>query len=159
MSSPGLVFIAFEPRDGTFRGLLALEGLAVVKGDPEVLLRQATAEYAGLVRALRAMKAEIDSHRQLRTRLPARKVWRVGDAVLTFARHLESWSLRIDGLYDHVSRDVGLKRKWLEKALTLRRHLPDERLIPVTLNWGRLEKGTRKAAERLRRAQLANDRK
>jgi hypothetical protein len=58
-------------------------------------------------------------------------------------------ALEIEDLYAHLVRDVGAKRKWLEKAIILRRYVPREDMIPADLNWGRIEKGTRRAAEKI----------
>jgi len=63
---------------------------------------------------------------------------------------LAELSLEIDDVYKHLVRDLGAKRKWLEKAIIFRRYLPTQDLIPQSLNWGRCEKGTRRVAERLR---------
>ena len=99
---------------------------------------------------MRSVVREIEAYRRSHTPTPARKIWELGDAIFKLNEELERVSLQIDGLYEHLVRDLTVKRKWLEKVIIFRRHLPDDNLIPESLNWGRCEKGTRKVAERLR---------
>ena len=81
--------------------------------------------------------------------MPARDVWKVGDVVFKLTEDLRSLALEVDDLYAHLTRDIGVKRKWLEKAIILRRYVPDRKAIPAQLNWGRIEKGTKRSAERI----------
>jgi hypothetical protein len=145
-----LAFVAFQPRDGQFVALLSIEGLLTGDKDPEAVLRTAAKVYERSILRMKSLVAEIQAYRARRKLVPARKVWRMGDAIFGLQSDLEKLALQIDRLYDHLARDLGAKRKWLEKAVILRRYLPDEALIPQSLNWGRCEKGTRQVAERLR---------
>jgi len=150
MTSDKLTFVAFEPRDGQFVALLSIEGLFSSDRDPEAVLRKAAEVYQRSTTRMKSLVEEIQASRADRQLVPARKIWNLGDAIFELKRELEKLSLQIDRLYDHLVRDLGAKRKWLEKVIIFRRYLPDEALIPQSLNWGRCEKGTRKAAERLR---------
>jgi hypothetical protein len=150
VTSDKLGFVAFEPKNGQFVALLAMEGLLSSQRDPELLLQEAAKVYERSTMRMTSLVAEIQACRAQRKLVPARKIWRLGDAIFELKSDLEELSLQIDGLYDHLVRDLGAKRKWLEKVIIFRRYLPDEALIPESLNWGRCEKGTRKAAERLR---------
>lgn len=129
---------------------LSVEGLLSVEGDPEPLMRKATDEYEQSVCHMRLLSEQIEKLRSDHKPIPARKVWDWGDAIFRLTQQLAKLSLQLDQLYEHLSRDLGVRRKRLEKIVILRRHLPQKELIPELLNWGRLEKGTRKAAERLR---------
>ena len=150
MTSDKLAFVAFEPRNGQFVAFLSMEGLLLGETDPELVLREAANVYQRSITRLSFLIAEIQTWRARRKLIPARQVWHVGDSIFELTSGLEKLSLQIDGLYDHLARDLGAKRKWLEKAIILRRYLPDEESIPRSLNWGRCEKGTRRVAERLR---------
>jgi hypothetical protein len=145
-----LAFVAFEPGDGQFVALLSIQGLLTGDKDPEAVLRTAAKVYERSILRMKSLVAEIQAHRARRKLVPARKIWHLGDAIFDLTGQLEELSLQMDRLYDHLVRDLGAKRKWLEKVIIFRRYLPDEALIPESLNWGRCEKGTRKAAERLR---------
>ena len=149
MSSDKLAFVAFEPRDGQFEAFLSMEGLLSGEGDPELVLQEAARLYETATGRMRSLLAEIEDHRAHRTLIPARKVWQVGDAVFELTEELASLALRLNGVYAHLVRDLGVKRKWLEKVVILRRYVPKENAIPESLSWGRCEKGTRRIAERL----------
>jgi len=150
MTSDKLAFVAFEPTNGQFVAFLSIEGLFSSDRDPEAVLGKAAEVYERSTTRMKTLVEEIQASRADRKRVPARKIWDLGDAIFELKGELEKLSLQIDRLYDHLARDLGAKRKWLEKVIIFRRYLPDETLIPESLNWGRCEKGTRKAAERLR---------
>ena len=157
MTSNELAFVFFEPLDGKFIGLLSIESLLSSERDPELVLRKAAKLYECCVVRMGSIVAEIQALRAARRLVPARKMWRLGNAIFELRDGLERLSLQVDGLYDHLVRDIGVKRKWLEKVVIFRRYLLKEDLIPNSLNWGRCEKGTRRVAERLRdRLPLSN---
>ena len=142
-------FVSFEPANGAFRAFLSMDAALDGDTDPQDLAREAVAVYQRQVGHLRAAVHQIDALRKTRRRVSARKVWQVGDLVFRLTRELADLELELDGLYDHLTRDVGVKRKWLEKAVILRRYVDDVSLIPQSLNWGRIEKGTARAARRI----------
>lgn len=148
--SNNLAFISFEPQNEHFIGFLSLEAIINSEKDPELTLRKATKLYERSIIKMRRIVAEIQAARANRKDLSARKIWLLGDAIFTLKDDLAKLSLQLDNVYAHLSRDLGVKRKWLEKVVIFRRHLPHEGLIPKSLNWGRCEKGTRRVAERLR---------
>lgn len=146
-----LKFISFEPKDGRFVGFLSLEAFINSEQDLEFVLKKATHIYERSIAQMRAILADIHTARAKRANISARKIWQLGDTILTLKNDLEKLSLQIDNVYNHLARDLGVKRKWLEKVIIFRRHLPHKGLIPRSLNWGRCEKGTRRVAERLRK--------
>lgn len=147
-----LAFISFEPNNDRFRAFLSIEELISSNKDPELTLRKAIKIYENSIIKMRTFIKEIQNIRNNRKHLPAYKVWQLGNAIFGLQSKLNNLSLQLDGLYDHLVRDLDVKRKWLEKIITFRRYLPDEKDIPQSLNWGRCcEKGTRRAAEKLRR--------
>ena len=151
MTGEKLVFVSFEPSNGHFTAFLPMEELISGDNDPEPTLRKAAEVYEHSIIKMRNLVKEIQNFRDNRKLLPARKVWQLGDAVFELQDNLNRLSLQLDGLYDHLVRDLSVKRKWLEKVIIFRRYLPDENAIPQSLNWGRCKNGTRRAAEKLRR--------
>lgn len=141
------IFVSFEPRNGTFIGLLLMDQILESDDDLEPILRKATEIYSRSIVEMRSLVAEIESIRKKRVLLPARKIWQLGDLIFNLTNELSQLSLEIDGLYHHLVRDLGVKRKWLEKVVIFRRYIPALDAIPTTLNWGRCEKGTRRVAE------------
>ncbi|GAH38045.1 unnamed protein product [marine sediment metagenome] len=146
-----LAFVSFEPSNEHFTAFLPMEELISSDNDPELMLRKAAEVYEHSIVKMRNLVKEIQDFRDNRKLLPARKVWQLGDAIFELQHDLNNLSLQLDGLYDHLARDLGVKRKWLEKVIIFRRYLPDENAVPQSLNWGRCEKGTRRVAENLKR--------
>lgn len=150
VSTIRLPFISFEPKDKGFTAFLSMEGLISGEKDPELILQDATKLYEQAVKNIRLILKEIEAMRANHKRIPARKVWQLGNIIFELKDGLEKLSLQIDNIYSHLVRDLKVKRKWLEKVITLRRYISKEELIPETLNWGSCEKGTRRVAERIR---------
>lgn len=153
---PNIPLVTFRPNDGGFASYLSLEGLLSTGSDVELLLLQASRIYGRSISIMRSIVTDIQQLRAKKQIIPARLVWRLGDLVFRLTDELTRMSLRADDLYDHLTRDLGVKQKWLEKVVILRRYLPEEELIPQSLNWGRCEKGTRRIAERLARGSSAD---
>lgn len=149
MSLDNPAFVSFEPRSGRFAGFLSMEAVIGSEADPEIMLREATEIYQGCVSRMRSLLVEIDTLRSNRVLIPARKIWQLGHVIFVLREELARLGLQLDGVYDHLTRDLGVKRKWLEKVVIFRRYIPEEGMIPESLNWGRCEKGTARMARRL----------
>ena len=156
MTTSTLGFVSFEPSRGTFRGFLSIHTALEGDSDPEALARDAAAVYQRLVGQMRSAVTEINALRSARRHIPARTVWQLGDLVFRLRGELAELGLELDGLYGHLTRDLGVKRKWLEKVVILRRYIDDLSVIPESLNWGRLEKGTARIAQGLANATVSN---
>ena len=146
-----MAFVTFEPNDGAFQASVSIDSLLSMDFDHERTLIKAVKIYKTNVEKMRRLVSEIDEKRQARIRVPAREVWNVGDVVFKLTNDLRTIALEVDDLYAHLARDLCVKRKWLENAIILRRYVPERKAIPRELNWGRLEKGTRRSAERIAR--------
>lgn len=144
-------FISFELVDKRFRAYLSMKEFILSDKDPELTIRKATKIYENSIIEMRTFIKEIQNFRNSRKLLPAYKVWQLGNATFELQGNLSKLYLQLDDLYNHLVRDLGVKRKWLEKVIIFRRYLPDENAIPQSLNWGRCEKGTRRVAEKLRK--------
>jgi len=151
MTADRLRFVSFEPNNGGFMAFLPMEEVLSDHRDPEVVLGRAVKIYGKSVQKMRHIVGGMQELRASRKRVPAREMWQLGDVIFQLVEDLRGQSLQLDGVYQHLSRDLQVKRKWLEKAIIFRRYLPDQSVIPQYLNWGSCEKGTRRVAERLRR--------
>jgi len=145
-----LTFVSFEPKDDKFRGYIPMEFALSNEKGPEIILRKATKIYETSVSKMKSIVSQIRKSRVDRSTIPARKIWQLGNAIFKLRDELEEIGLEIDGIYDHLTRDLKVKRKWLEKVIILRRYIPSIDLIPESLNWGHFEKSTRRKAEGLR---------
>jgi hypothetical protein len=150
MSKNELMFVSFKRNQGTYIAYLPMKQFFSSDRDIESVLKEAARLYEDSILRMQSIVAEINTFRSRRILLPASKIWELGDLIFRLVESLERLSLQIDGIYDHLVQDLNVKRKWLEKAIIFRRYLPNKDIIPQSLNWGRCEKGTRRAAEKLR---------
>ena len=151
MNNSKLPFVSFEPINKSFRAYLSMEEFILSNKDPELTIRKAVKIYENSIIEMRTIVKEIQGFRNNRKLLPALKIWQLGNAIFELQHKLNKLFLQLDGLYNHLVRDLNVKRKWLEKVIIFRRYLPDENTIPQSLNWGRCEKGTRRIAEKLKK--------
>ena len=146
-----LIFISFEKSGNKYGASFPMEELISNEKDIERLAKRAAKIYDNAIHRMLLIIHEIDNQRVERKPVSARKVWRLGDSIFKLTQDLEKISFQLDGLYEHLSRDLVVKRKWLEKVIILRRYILHISLIPKYLTWGRCEKGTRKVAEKISR--------
>ena len=144
-------FVSFKQNKGEYNAFIAMNGFFSSSDDLESLLNKAATLYGGYISKMLALADVINVFRSNRRPLPARKIWQLGDLIFKLVDELSRLSLQIDGIYDHLERDLNAKRKWLEKVIIFRRYIPEERMIPEHLNWGKCEKGTRRVAELIRK--------
>jgi len=149
MNRKPLTFVSFDPKQQGFVAFISLEGFLASEEDIEPVIHGAAVVYGCAISRMRSIVADINSLRRVRKLTPARLIWRLGDEIFRLTENFTTAGLQMDKLYDHLERDLSVKRKWLEKVIIFRRHVPKINLIPEDLNWGRCEKGTRKAAERI----------
>lgn len=154
MSKNDLSPVSFKPHEGHFIAFLPMEQFLSKDKDPEPALKKAAQLYEYSILRMRSVVTDINTLRNHNSPMPARKIWELGDLIFGLTRGLERLSFQLDGIYDHLVRDLGAKRKWLEKVIILRRYIPDKNIIPESLNWGRFEKGTRRKAEKLRNGMI-----
>ena len=148
-----LALIAVEPREDGFVSSVPIDQLPRLGDKPEVSLQNACGSYSRAIGAMREVLADIDQLKRKRIPIPARKMWELGDAVVALGSELEENSMEVDGLNDHLVRDLGINGKRMGTIVTFRRHLPDKELIPESLGWSQCEKQARKVAEELKAAQ------
>ena len=146
------IFVTFEPVEDGFRGSVPMEKLDALGNNPELELKEASRIYQNSVSRMQLLLAEMAGFKARRSPIPARKVWELGDAVMSLTCDLGIKSMELDDLYKHLVRDLGMNEKRLGTMITFRRHLLRQEYIPETLGWSQCEKGARKVAENLTRA-------
>lgn len=159
MNNSGLTPVHFQPKDGTFVAMVPMDALLSGDFDLDNTLTEASRRYVTLVTDMRSKLNDIKRLRSAHIPVPARSIWALGDAIFKLNQAMSELTLQIDSLYSHLSRDLSVKRKWLEKVVIFRRYLAQQKTVPPGLNWGRCEKGTRRVAENLSRGILPQTRK
>lgn len=149
MTVKALSFISFEPKEGKFFAFLPVETAIKEENNLESKLSKLSKIYEVSIIEMRSVLGEIKKVKINKKTVPAYQIWRLGDKIFYLTEKLENLSFQLDDLYKHLVRDLGVKRKWLEKVVIFRRYIPNERIIPRKSNWGVFEKGTRRKAEQL----------
>lgn len=146
-----LQFVSFNPSNGSFNGFLSIGVAFEVEDDPQILIKKAVGVYEKYIRKMRLMVEDLNEARLKHIPVPASKIWVFGNNIFMLKNELEYLGLQVDGLYEHLSRDLSVKRKWLEKVVILRRYIPSKNIIPRASKWGAFEKGTAKKARALKK--------
>jgi len=146
-------FVSFEQTGCGYRAFTTIDAFAPTEKDPEAVLLEAGRLYTRYVTRIRKLRDQVEAIKAGGRKVPARRMWTIGNTVFELAGQLQQLSLEIDGLYDHLERDVGINRKTLERIITFRRYIPSRLLIPRTLTWSRCIEGTRRIAERIAQGQ------
>ena len=124
MSNKKLTFVNFSPENDHFTVSFSLDGFWSMDGDPNAILEKARRAYSTAINEMQRMVLEIETYREKRKPIPARKIWHLGDKIYKLKVAMENLSLEINDLYAHLVRDLGVKRKWLEKVIILKTQLP-----------------------------------
>ena len=144
-----LTFISFEPSKQGIRASLSMQGIINIDGDIESAINQAIEIYKAALSEMKNLLLKREELQKVRRRVPARLIWQIGDAIFNLNDDLSKIDLQIDNTYHHLVRDLGVKRKWLEKVVIFRRYIEQIEIIPETATWGSFEKGTRKKVQLL----------
>jgi len=155
MSETKLGFVSFkEVNTDTYIAYLTMEHFLSSNKDMESILENAANVYNHSLRKMQNVINKIDTNRKKRAPVRARHIWELGEEIFQMVEKLQLLSLQIDSIYEHLERELGVKRKWLEKVIIFRRYISDESKIPESLNWGKCEKGTRRIAEGIQKGIL-----
>lgn len=144
-----LAFITFDVSQQGIKTSLSMQGLLIIEGDLDTIIARATHIYKEALGEMSGLLREREQLISNRKRVSARLIWRIGDVIFRLNDDLAKLNLQIDDTYRHLTRDLELKRKWLEKVIIFRRYIPQIDLIPDTATWGAFEKGTRRKAQAL----------
>lgn len=149
MTASAPMFVEFRFSDDRAHALLPFDSVLASNRDLERLARKAARAYETAIASMRRQLDLIAKRRKGGASISARSIWKLGDTILRLVATLAGLGLEIDGLYAHLTRDLSVKRKWLEKVISFRRHIPDQERIPRTLSWGHCAKQVRVCAARL----------
>lgn len=142
--------VALQPRGEAFVASIPLTQLELLGDRPDERLQVACDAYGLTVATIREVLSDIEQLKSRRTPIPARKMWELGNAVVNLGAELEENSMEMQGLNDHLVRDLGINAKRMGTIVTFRRHLPEQEMIPETLGWSQCEKQARKVAQELK---------
>lgn len=139
-----LILISFQPDDQGFVAHIPLGDLSLIK-NPEKSLKKASFDYAKAIQSMQGQLKELNEMKKNRKIIPARKIWKLGDSIFSLVDKMEQMLFCINGLYDHLTRELEVKKMWLEKVIIFRRYIADQKSIPKSLAWGKCSSSPRKA--------------
>lgn len=142
-----LIPVSFHPDKGKFVAHVPLKSSILMESDSERLLAKAGSRYLKSIQSMREQLKEMDDIKRNRDVIPARKIWELGDSVFSLVKNMERMSFHINGLYDHLTRDLEIKRMWLQKVVIFRRYIPNRKSIPASVPWGKCSASPRKTAK------------
>lgn len=150
MMSKALLFISFSPEQEKFKGSLSLNAAFESERDPQTLIKKSEAIYKKYICRMRHILEKLKKKKLKHISTPASEIWLLGNNIFTLKKELENFGLQVDGLYQHLVRDLSVKRKWLEKVIIFRRYVSGRNFIPKASKWGTFEKSTAKKARALK---------
>ena len=143
-----LFFISFIPESNKFRGSLSFEAFNS-ENNPQTLIKKAETIYSEYIRRMRIQLNHLRELRVKKISIPVLNIWEIGNLIFALKADLDKVGLQVDNLYSHLVRDLGVKRKWLEKVVILRRYISCKKLIPKNIKWGSFEHSTARKAKDL----------
>lgn len=152
-----LSFVSFEPIENDFRALMSLEDTFKKELNWQNISDKAVNIYKNEINLMKGELALMKETKILKKPITAKQIWILGNYIFELINKLELIQLQIDGIYNHLERDLGVKRKWLEKVIILRRYVSSSNMVPENLRWGLFEHSTRKKAEQLARGEFNNE--
>ncbi len=81
-------------------------------------------------------------------------MWSLGNKIRRFTNGLEKDGFYLNGLYQHLMRDLQVSRDLLEKVIIFRSYFSDRSLIPNNMVWREIRDAVRTNAEKLERTLL-----
>lgn len=132
--------VNFRKRGGAYQGSVPLGDLPLLAGDPAATMSAVTELYQKALADIRRWQTDAKKLRQSKTPMSAAKAWELGNILHSLNADLAKHGCRIDKIYEHLERHVGLSSKRASSFVTLRRYVGDPAIIPPQLQWNRILK-------------------
>jgi len=88
-----------------------------------------------------------------------RDMWSLGSKIRSFTNSLKKDGFYLNGLYEHLTRDLQVSRNLLEKVVIFRSYFSNRSLIPNNMLWREIRYAPRKNAEKLKKTLLNKETK
>ena len=144
-----MIAVSFAPEGQKFIAHFPLESLSLIGKHPEKVGEKMSSKYESAVRIMGKELKKMEDMKKKREIISARMMWRFGGKIFSLVDDMEKSSFYVNGLYDHLTRDLGVKKMWLEKVVMFRRHIPNQKFIPPSISWSKCYHSPRIAAKRI----------
>ena len=146
--------------DGKFEyvGSVSLQDLIQIgdkRNNLNKQIKKATKDYREFVQKCERIIGKIKKAGSL-NQTSLKNMWDLGDQIHRFNNTLKRDGFYLNGLYEHLVRDLQVSRDLLKKVITFRSYFPNSKLIPNDMVWKEVRYAPRKNAEELRKKLLRN---
>jgi len=147
MKDIALIPVSFHMKDGEYIAAVPLHYIRIGSITREKELKMIANLYRKKIKEIKKVIDYLEITKSSKKIFKAIDMWGLGDKILSLVEAVNKKHFIIDGLYDHLVRDLGRKKDWLRKAIIFRRNLPKKELIPLSLNWSLCKDAPRRSAE------------
>lgn len=149
--SERIVFVSFHMIEGECIAAVSLGYVQEGRITEDTELRSLAEIYVNSISTLKNMVEEIEEFKSNKIALSPSHMWDIGDTIVSLVEGIDARGFQIDNLYDHLVRDIGRNRDWLNRVMIFRRHLPKRELIPSGLKWSACKRAPKRSAEMIER--------
>ena len=139
--------LTFTKRGSVYRASIPLKDLALLQGDPAIVMSKATDIYHKTLHDIRNWLKHVKLARQKRMPLLAREAWKLGDIIKDLREDLGLIDCHLESVHTHLKRHAGLSPYRSSRCLAFRYYINDIYTIPADLKWSRVEKSVKASAE------------
>ena len=86
-------------------------------------------------------------------------MWSLGNKIHSFTNGFKKDGFYLNGLYEHLTRDLQVSRDLLERVVIFRSYFSNRSLIPNNMLWREIRYAPRKNAEKLKKTLLNKETK
>jgi hypothetical protein len=140
------LFVSISNIKGVYKASLLLSQFETYQGNPENICILAESIYSEGISSISRLLKKRQNYVANNLTIPARLIWEIGDNIFGLVNQLATNNITLDNVYEHLVRDLNVKRKWLEKVVIFRRYIPTKTSIPINTSWGYFEKSTKQKA-------------
>lgn len=144
-----------------FLASVPLQDLLLVRNKKtslDLATRKAASHYERLVDTCVLIIDRIRRQQPVFNLVDAKEMWMLGDAIHWFAGVLKKTGFCLDGLYEHLGRDLGISRSLIEKVIIFRTYLQNPRVIPDDVRWKEVRDAPRRAAVAFQKSGVGKNR-
>ncbi len=110
--------------------------------------KKAAANYERLTKECKIIIDRVKSGDSI-NQASLKDMWSLGSKIRSFANSLKKDGFYLNGLYEHLVRDLQVSRNLLEKVVVFRSYFSDHSLIPNNMVWREIRYAVRRNAEKL----------
>ncbi len=144
------VSVKFIPRTSRFAAAIRVDGQVGWPRFLDHVPKDLAEVYAMRIRNMRLILEANERRKRRGEPVLARSIWGLGNRIFLLRRDVElRFWMEIEDLYGHLERDLGLSRQTLSRIVTLRRYVPQMKMIPPGLTWSAISSSPKRFGEGL----------